>query len=60
MEFQDLILFPTSFGGALMGVIGMICAPDGVTAVVASSLFLACSLVFGALIVWFPVRGAER
>lgn len=60
MDLSDVVLFPSSFAGALVGIVGMILAPDGTTAVVASVLFLACALLFGALIVWYPVRGAER
>jgi hypothetical protein len=59
MSFKDVALFPVSFGGALVGVLGMICAPDGITADVAGLLFLGCATLFGALIAWYPVRGTN-
>jgi hypothetical protein len=51
---DDAVLFPVSFAGALTGIIGMLFAPDGATGEVAGLLFLGCSLIFAALVVWYP------
>ena len=57
MKALELSLFPISFGGALVGVLGMIGAPDALTADVAALLFLGCAIIFSALIVWCPYPG---
>ncbi len=60
MPFKDVIMFPASFAGALTGIVGMMFAPDGITGDVAGLLFLACAMVFGALVIWYPVGPARE
>ena len=60
MKTQEIVLFPASFAGAVTGMIGMLFAPDGVTGDVAGLLFLACAMLFGALVIWYPVGAPNR
>jgi len=54
------MLFPVSFGGAVVGLVGMLCAPDGLTGDVAALLFLTCAVAFGALVIWYPAGGTRE
>lgn len=60
MPLTEAMMFPISFAGALIGIIGMILAPDGVTGEVAGLLFLACAMIFGVLVVWYPTGGTPE
>jgi hypothetical protein len=56
METQPVILYPVSFFGAFMGMLGTLFAPDVLTVVVAAALFFVATLCLGELLFGSPTR----